>query len=144
MITTEQYFGGRRESHPTECSPWIDDNAHRTVGILNQMIARAESFGVVIPLNPEGDFKGSQLASGWRPPTINSCTPGAALNSKHMTAEAGDLMDPHGDFKAWLATPEGQYSLVDIGLWMEDPGHTPTWVHLQVKPPKSGKRTFLP
>jgi hypothetical protein len=141
-ITLDQYFGGRRESHPTECSPGIEANAMRSVPIFNAMIAEAERFGIVILINPSGDFAGSQINSGWRPPSINACTPGASATSLHMTGEAVDLHDPAGELDAWLLTPEGQYTLVDLGLWLENPGSTPGWSHVQTRPPKSGRRVF--
>jgi hypothetical protein len=34
--------------------------------------------------------------------------------------------------------------LQEIGLWIENPMWTPTWVHLQIVPPHSGRRIFVP
>jgi len=34
--------------------------------------------------------------------------------------------------------------MVECGLWAEDFRWTPTWVHLQRIPPKSGKRIYIP
>lgn len=144
MITVAQYFGGRREKYPLECSPGIDDNVARAVPLFNALIERAEAAGVVIPLRPAGDFAGSQLVSGWRPPTVNAGTPGASKTSMHMTGEAADLYDLKGSLKAWLMSAAGQAALKEIGLWMEHPSATPNWVHIQIRPPKSGKRVFYP
>jgi len=145
MITISDYFGDRRTTHSTECSPDIERNAARTVGIVNELLKQAARFGVKVPINETcGCFQGTQLNSGWRPPSVNACTGGASPTSLHMTGEAADLHDPAGELDAWLMTPEGQYMLQDLGLWMEDPGHTPGWCHVQVKPPRSGKRVFLP
>ena len=145
MITLDEYFGGRRETHGTECSPCIEDNAARTAPLVNDLLKRAESFGIVIPdSHIPGDYFGTQLTSGWRPPSINACTAGAAPQSLHMTGEACDIFDPAGDLDAWLLTPEGQFTLTDIGLWMEDPGHTLGWCHVQIRPPPSGRRVFVP
>jgi hypothetical protein len=143
-ITIEQYFGGRRESHPTECSPGIEDKASRSVPIFNALIAEGEADGVVFQIQPAGDFAGSQLASGWRPPSVNACTPGASLTSRHMTGEAADLYDPFGLVDAWLMSPRGQTVLVKLGLWMEHPDSTPKWAHVQTVPPHSGNRVFHP
>ena len=35
-------------------------------------------------------------------------------------------------------------ALQEIGLWMEDPQWTPTWVHLQIVPPGSRRRVYIP
>lgn len=144
MITVEQYFGGRRETHGLECSPGIEDNAALTVTVVNQLLVEADRFGIAVPINPEGDFAGSQLNSGWRPPSVNACTKGASATSLHMTGEAADLHDPKLELAAWLMTPEGQFTLETLGLWMEAPEATPEWVHVQVKPPLSGHRVFFP
>jgi hypothetical protein len=34
--------------------------------------------------------------------------------------------------------------LRDLGLWMEHPDKTPTWLHIQTVPPGSGNRVFWP
>ena len=144
MITLAQYFGDRRTTHATECSPHIEDNAGRTVEIVNELLVRAESFGIKVPLNESGDFAGTQLNSGWRPPSINGCTAGASPTSMHMTGEAADLHDPDGELDAWLMTPQGQFELTELGLWMEHPSHTLGWCHVQIRPPRSGNRVFYP
>lgn len=144
MITIDQYFGGRRESHALECSPGIEDNAGRSVPIFNALLDRAALFGIVPPLVEAGDFAGSVLTSGWRPASVNACTPGASKTSRHMTGEAADIHDPDGTLDAWLMTPEGQFTLAELGLWMEAPASTPTWTHVQTMPPGSGRRVFTP
>jgi hypothetical protein len=140
-----QYFAGRRESHGLECSPQIEANGAITVQLVNKLLDEAARFGVVVRINEEpGPYQGTRLNSGWRPPSINACTNGAAPNSMHMTAEACDVHDPDGALDSWLMTPEGQYTLEQIGLWMEHPDATPTWAHVQCRPPKSGHRVFYP
>jgi hypothetical protein len=114
------------------------------VEIVNELLEDAERFGIKVPTNPGGDFAGSQLNSGWRPPSINACTAGASATSLHMTGEACDLHDPTGELDAWLMTPEGQFTLVELGLWLEHPEATPGWAHVQTRPPRSGARTFRP
>ena len=141
-ITIEQYFGGRRERYGTECSPGIETNAARSVPLFNQLISEAERFGHTFQSVGEGDFKDTIINSGWRPPSINSCTPGASATSLHMSGEAIDLHDPDNSLDGWLMTPEGQYTLTTIGLWMEHPDDTPGWTHVQIKPPASGNRVF--
>ena len=141
-ITLEQYFGGRRERYGTECSPGIEENANRAVPIFNQLLSEAERFGIQIPLVESGDFAGSVINSGWRPPSINMCTPGASATSFHMTGQAVDFHDPENSFDNWLMTPEGQYTLITLGLWLEHPDDTPGWTHVQILPPPSGNRVF--
>jgi len=34
--------------------------------------------------------------------------------------------------------------LETLGLWMEDPQWTPTWLHVQTIPPRSGHRVYIP
>jgi hypothetical protein len=83
-----------------------------------------------------------RVTSGWRPPQINAQTPGAARKSLHMTCEAVDLEDPEGLLDDWcLEHPE---ILQEIGLWQEHPAATKGWCHLQIVPPRSGKRVFYP
>lgn len=65
-----------------------------------------------------------------------------APKSRHLTGEAADVYDPQGLLKSWV---ESHIDLIEqLGLWMEDFAHTPTWVHFQIVPPKSGKRFFIP
>lgn len=140
-ITVTDYFMGRREVHPLALTPDIERNAARTVGLVNALLAQAETYGVVSPANPA---TGSQVSSGWRPPSVNAATKGAAVNSKHMTGLAVDLFDPDGDLDEWLMGGIGQAALEAIGLWLEHPDATPRWCHLQTVPPGSGRRVFRP
>lgn len=65
-----------------------------------------------------------------------------APNSQHCECAAIDLGDRDNSFRNWCLM--NLQHLVDLGLYMEEPSHTPTWVHLQVIAPKSGYRIFLP
>lgn len=66
----------------------------------------------------------------------------SAPHSKHMECAAIDLSDPDGSLDAWCL--KNLDVLAKIGLWLEDPGHTVGWSHLQCLPPKSGNRVFIP
>jgi len=81
------------------------------------------------------------VSSGYRPPAQNAAA-GGAKASNHMICAAVDFRDNSQELAKWLIT--NLQVLEDCGLWMEDPQSTPTWVHLQVKPPKSGRRIFKP
>ena len=81
-----------------------------------------------------------RVRSGWRPREINAATPGAALNSHHITASAVDIADDNKKLGEWVIRNTAQ--LATAGLWCEHPVDTPTWVHFQLHPPKSGRRIF--
>ncbi len=65
-----------------------------------------------------------------------------APKSHHLTGEAADIYDPDGRLKSWVS--DNLSLVVEIGLWMESFESTPTWVHFQIVPPKSGNRIFKP
>jgi len=81
------------------------------------------------------------VTSGWRPPAYNEEI-GGAKNSAHITCQAIDIKDLDGSLKAWLK--ENTAWLVTLDLYMEKGKYTPTWVHLQTRPTKSGRRVFIP
>lgn len=87
-------------------------------------------------------IKEDVVASGWRPAEVNNATCNAAKTSTHITGQALDTKDPQRKFAKWCLA--NLQELEEIGLWMEDPRWTPTWVHLQTVPPKSGKRVYIP
>jgi uncharacterized protein YcbK (DUF882 family) len=64
------------------------------------------------------------------------------MSSRHLSGEAIDIFDPKKELQKWCK--ENEKFLEEIGLWMEDFSATPNWCHFQTKPPKSGKRWFLP
>lgn len=66
----------------------------------------------------------------------------SAMGSSHLYGCAIDIADPKGELKAWLS--KNKNKLVELGLWMEHPNYTKTWVHLQTIRPKSGNRLFIP
>lgn len=65
-----------------------------------------------------------------------------ASHSHHIDGEAADIADPSGELKIWVK--DHIKDMETTGLWFEDFSRTPTWVHFQIVPPKSGKRFFLP
>lgn len=84
------------------------------------------------------------LHSGYRSPADQARINPKASKSKHLVCAAIDLGDKDRgtSLRNWCLTRLDL--LVKIGLWMEDPSHTLTWVHLQCIPPKSGYRIFIP
>lgn len=141
MLTMRDYWMGRDAEFPTAMTPAIEANARLTVDLVNKLLDKLLFVGVHVHLHP---VKGTQLSSGWRPPTVNAGTPGAAPNSKHMTGQAADIYDPDGEVDDWLTTAAGQQALIELGLWMEHPSATKGWAHVQTIPPRSGKRVFFP
>lgn len=69
-----------------------------------------------------------------------------APKSHHLSGEACDIADSDKKLTEWVKN--NMPLMEQIGLWFEDFGHTPTWVHFQIcqysswKPGKS--RTFIP
>lgn len=130
MITLQSYFKGRDIQNREELTDDIRANAQITVERVNDLLTRA------------GRSDLHAINSGWRPQGVNDATANAAKGSKHLSAEAADLPDTDRSLCEWCV--DNLDVLADIGLWMEDPRWTPTWLHVQTVPPKSGKRVFIP
>ena len=130
MITLESYWKGRDKEYADELTPEIMANADRMVELANELLVRAGRSDI------------HSVNSGWRPKSVNDVTANAASSSRHLTAEAVDLPDPDRTLAEWVV--DNLDILREIGLWTEDPRWTPTWVHLQIVPPKSKKVVFIP
>jgi len=137
-ITLEDYLMGRDSIYPEELTFEVRANAEDTVTKVNSLLAVLEAENVPLETNKQGSI----INSGWRPPQINGQVKNAAPKSKHMTAQACDLYDPEGILDEWCL--ENPNSLAAIGLWQEYPSATKGWLHIQVVPPRSGKRVFYP
>ena len=81
------------------------------------------------------------VSSGYRPAAYNKAA-GGASNSAHMTCEAVDIRDDEGKLGKFIT--ENPWLLTKNNLYMEDTSRTKTWVHLQTRATKSGKRIFMP
>lgn len=132
MIQEFQYWNGNDSRFRLEWTEAIKKNGRDTVAKINRLLELAAKDGICC----------DQLSSGWRPAKVNSATSNSAKNSLHITGEACDLADPNRALAQWCILNLDK--LDKIGLWMEDPRWTPTWVHLQTRPPKSGKRVYIP
>lgn len=127
-ISLSEYYMGRDRLFPNELTDAHKTNANLTVAKLNAVL---EAFG-----------QKRRIVSGWRPSSINAATKGASPTSRHVLCQAGDLEDNNRELMGWcLNNPD---LLERVGVWMEDPRDTPTWIHLQTVPPKSGNRIFRP
>lgn len=140
MITLANYWMGRDTAYAAALTPAIEANAALLLSRVNLLLEWADEGGV----RPAIDARtGTPVASGWRPPAVNDRTANAGASSKHRTAEGVDLRDhPAREFARWCL--RNVDALEEIGLWMEDPRWTPTWVHLQCRPPGSGRRVYVP
>jgi hypothetical protein len=136
MITLEQYWMTRDKAYANDLTDEIRENAEETVRRTNLLL---EKF---YKENPNAVKR--RVNSGWRPPSVNAKTKGAALKSNHMLARAIDISDQDGQLDKWLMTQSGQNALEAIELWMEHPSATPNWAHVQIVPPRSGRRVFHP
>lgn len=79
------------------------------------------------------------VSSGYRPGKYNKSA-GGSKASAHLSCQAIDLKDPKKHIKKWLL--DNIPLLESLGLYMEHPDYTPTWVHLQTRPTKN--RIFIP
>ena len=130
MITLHAYWMGRDVTHADELTAEINVNAQITVAKANELLARAGRNDI------------NTVHSGWRPRSVNDATSNAGALSKHLSAEAVDLPDADRTLCEWAV--DNLDIVKDIGLWMEDPRWTPTWLHVQTVPPKSGKIVYIP
>jgi hypothetical protein len=129
VITLQDYFMGRERTYGSELTPEYRANAARVLEAVNALL---------------GEFGESRkVTSGWRPAAVNAKTRNAAPKSKHMTCQAIDLADPEGDLDEWCMEDLGA-RIAKHGLYLEHPAATKGWCHLQIVPPKSGRRVFYP
>lgn len=124
-ITRNEILMGRDSEYPL--TPELESNLSKLLEALNKFRA---IYGK--PMN---------VSSGYRPGKYNRAA-GGASNSSHITCEACDFKDGDWSLKQFvLMRPE---ILEECGLYMEHPDHTRTWIHLQIRPTKSGTRIFKP
>lgn len=82
-----------------------------------------------------------KVSSGFRPSGVNASIGGAKL-SNHMTGNAVDLTDQHGELRdLFLKHLE---IAKKYNLYFEDFRWTPGWVHVQNLMPLSKNRIFIP
>ena len=134
MITAADYFMGRDRQYVDEMTDEIRTAAAETIARTNMLLSL---FHVDNP-------RSERVNSGWRPASVNAATPLASKTSNHLTGRAVDLDDDDAALAEWCMDHIDM--LVHCGLWMEHPGWTPGWVHLQILPPRShySVRVFIP
>lgn len=132
MITLEQVLMGRIK--PEALSEELRATLEKTVSKVNALL---QDYSGVIKVNDGLRLPGQGPANG-------------ATKSKHYEGLAVDLDDDEsGTLWNWLMTSEIKQRIVDLGLYFEHPNWTHnakygTWVHVQIVPPKSGNRVFIP
>lgn len=128
MITLVDYLKGRDKEYPADFTPEIVKHATVVLERANTLLGAAQLQ------------RGCN--SGWRPYTLQMKVNPKAPNSKHITGDAIDIEDADGKLKEWLMF--NQDILEKLDLYMEHPDSTPTWVHVQIVPPRSKNRVFRP
>lgn len=121
MITRDEILMGRDVEYPL--SPELEANLEVLLQAVNKLRSLYNQ-----PM---------YVSSGYRPGHYNTDAHGAK-NSTHTTCQAVDFHDPDGKIKSWITIE----ILEECGLWQEDPGHTPTWCHVDTRP--RDHRVFLP
>lgn len=132
MINIHQYWMGRDTRYAADCTREIQRNAMNTVDAVNRLLVLAEADGLVR----------NTVSSGWRPKSINDATRNAATRSNHVVALACDIDDPDRALAQWCISNLDK--VAECGIYLEDPRWSPTWLHMQIVPPGSGKRIFIP
>ncbi len=125
MITIDEILMGRDKEYPL-----TPEQQANLMILLTQINIVRKAYG-----------RPMKVSSGYRPGKYNSAA-GGAKNSSHLSCEAVDIADSDRRFMQWCVV--NLSVLEKAGLYMEDPEHTPSWVHLQTRKPKSGNRIFKP
>jgi hypothetical protein len=128
MISKDELLKGRDTQYPNDYNDTISSNLDSLLIPLNKI---REAYGKPMTVN-----------SGWRPPSVNAATPGAATHSKHMIGLACDIADSNNEVMNWVLA--NLQLMKDLNIYMEDFRWTPGWTHFQLGPPTSGKRIFIP
>lgn len=135
MISLADYFGIYANHSDANFGVW--NAADVMLDKVNALLRHCDRMQVKSQINPK---TGTQISGegngGFRP---KDC-PVGAKNSAHKQGRAVDVYDPDGKLDELI----DDKLLEQYGLYREAPVATPTWVHLQDRPPGSGKRTFQP
>lgn len=144
MITREQYFGAK--PHDTEQEIAADDLLVRVNELVEEAV-KAGAFSRNIDPDTGTEISGSRNGAGdggFRLPTART----GSATSAHKEAKGVDVFDSSDRLDEWLDQFEhgvgGNTKLEEHGLYREAPSATPGWCHLQTRPTKSGRRTFIP
>lgn len=124
-FSRQEYLKGREVHYPL--TEEMEANLIKLMKALNPI---REAYGKVLT-----------ITSGYRTPAGNAAA-GGAKKSNHMLCLACDFKDTDGKFAAWCL--ENLALLEEHGVYIESPEHTKGWLHMQIVPPRSGNRVFIP
>lgn len=130
LITRDNYLKQRDITYHKEWNKKLEKTMDDTIQQINDFLKEIHFFDV-------------EVVSGWRPQQLNDSIKNAATQSKHLTCQAVDLLDLK-PFPLMHAILENLIAAEVHGVYFEDFSYTPSWVHIQVVPPKSGRRVFVP
>lgn len=137
FVTLGEYLGPYK-AH-ADVTPQIIANANDLLTRVNKVYALYVADGGELQTNPAtGSVISGSGNGGLRPRDAKVGAP----NSTHKDGQGIDTYDPKRSFASWCI--EHFTTLAENGLHMEDPRWTPTWVHLQSVPPRSGKTVYIP
>lgn len=116
--------------HNYSTDPEVDTN----LGILaDRLSVLEEQFGKKFKIN-------SGLRSEADQKAIIAAGLSKATRSNHLIGAAADISDVDGALEQWCR--KHIEILEAVGIWCEV--RQGPWLHLQIRPPKSGHRWFLP
>lgn len=125
-ISVMQYLMGRAKLE--DLPPEHVTNINILIPKINELLER---YNRPVPMN-----------SGYRTVEDQKRINPKAMKSKHMEGAAIDLGDRDHNLRYFILN--NVKILEELDLYMEDPSHTATWIHLQIIPPKSKRRIFIP
>ena len=144
MITLTQYFGGK--PHTVDHEYAANDLLRRVEALWMDYTNETGHKSYVDP-DTGTEISGSKGGAGDGGFRLSTATTGR-IKSSHKEAKGIDRYDPREELDDWLDEFEGSNGhntmLEKHGLYREAPQATPGWTHLQTRPTKSGKRTFIP
>ncbi len=121
MISRDEVLMGRDKEFPL--TPTLEGNLNALLTAVNTL---RSLYG-----------KPMTVSSGYRPGHYNEDA-GGAYSSPHLTCQAVDFHDGDNSLKNWVTIE----ILEQCGLYQEHPDHTPTWLHVQIRP--THNRIFIP
>jgi uncharacterized protein YcbK (DUF882 family) len=126
-LTFRDLTMGRERQYANELTDEIQENLEELLLIM-QLIEAGAGW----------EF---EVASGWRPLSINANLHGAK-KSLHQYGLACDIRDSDGRLVRWVIA--NLDLMQKLGVYMEDFRWTRNWVHFQIRPPRSRRRIFMP
>jgi hypothetical protein len=126
-ISKETYFNGKNKKFANDLTVEVTENVTKLLIAVDKFLANYTKPVII--------------SSGWRPKSYNTQIGGATF-SNHITGLAIDLKDT--DNRLFEYVLQNLELAKELGLYFEHKNWTPTWVHIQLIAPKSGKRIFVP